>query len=136
MSIRYKFEDFEIDLRKPLDKGGFGDVYKAIEKKTGKIYAIKRIKINELNEEEIDNMFFMNKCENSTKFIGYFEEENLIYIIMELCDYSLAQKIKNKKLNILEIKEILEQLNNALKIMYVNKIIHRDIKPENILINN
>ena len=112
MNTKYKFDDFKIDLRKPLGRGGFGDVYKAIEKNTGKIYAIKRIPIEDLEDEEIDNMFYVNKCENSTKLIGYFEEENLIYIIMELCDYSLTQRIKDKKLNIREIKEILEQLNN------------------------
>ena len=79
-------------------------------------------------------MIFMNNCENSIKYYGCFKEENLIYLIMELCDCSLEQKIKNKKLSIKEIKEILEQLNNVFKIMSDNAIIHRDIKPENILI--
>ena len=134
MNNKYKFEDFEIDFRKPLGKGGFGDVYKAIEKKTGKLYAIKRIPINNLEDEEINNMLNMNICENSIKYYGYFKEENLIYLIMELCDCNLNQIINKKKLNIKEIKEILGQLNNAFKIMYDNKIIHRDIKPENILI--
>ena len=112
MDTKYKFDDFEIDFKKPLGKNGFGDVYKAIEKKTGKIYAIKRIKINELNEEEIKKMILMNKCENSIKYYGYFKEEKLTYLIMELCDCSLAQIIEDKKLNVKEIKEILEQLNH------------------------
>ena len=76
----------------------------------------------------------MNKCENSIKYYGYFKVEKLTYLIMELCDCSLDQIIKNKKLNVKEIKEILEQLNNVFKIIYENKIIHKDIKPENILI--
>ena len=132
---RYKFEDFEIDFRKPLGKGGFGGVYKAKEKSSGKEYAIKRIpELNDENEEEINNMLSMNKCENSIKYYGFFKEENLIYLIMELCDYNLNQIINEKKLNDEEIKEILEQLNNVFKIMNDNAIIHRDIKPENILI--
>ncbi len=53
---------------------------------------------------------------------------------MELCDCNLYQMIEKKKLNIKEIKELLEQLNNAFKTMYINSIIHRNIKPENILI--
>ena len=134
MNTNYKYEDFEIDFKKPLGKGGFGGVYKAKEKSSGKEYAIKRIPIDELNEEEINNMSFMNKCENSVKYFGYFKEDNLIYIIMELCDYNLNQIISEKKLNVKEIKEILEQLNNVFKIMKDNAIIHRDIKPENILI--
>ena len=53
---------------------------------------------------------------------------------MELCDGNLTQKINERCLDVSEIKEILEQLNNAFKIMCEQKIIQRDIKPENILI--
>ena len=99
MDTKYKIEDFKIDFMKPLGKGGFSEVYKATEKKTGKVYAIKRFSNNDLNEDEINIMLNMNKCENSIKFYGYFKEENLIYLIMELCDYNLNEIINNKKLN-------------------------------------
>ena len=79
-------------------------------------------------------MNLLNECKNSIKFFGYFQDENFIYLIMELCDCSLNKIIKKKNLNAKEIKEILKQLNNVFKIMNDNAIIHRDIKPENILI--
>ena len=69
---RYKSEEFEIDFKNPLGKGGFGEVYKATEKETNKVYAIKRISINKLNEEEIGNMIIMNKCDNSIKYYEFF----------------------------------------------------------------
>ena len=134
--IKFNFEDFNIDFSRPLGKGGFSDVYKATEKTTGKVYAIKRISSDEDNEEEINNMLFMNKCENSIKYYGCFQKENFIYLIMELCDCSLDQLINEKNLNVKEIKEIFEQLNNVFKMMYDKSLIHRDIKPENILIKN
>ena len=134
MNDKYKFDDFIIDFKNPLGIGGFGDVYKATEKNTKEVFAIKRIPIDKLEDEEINNMLNMNKCENSIKYYGYFKEGNLIYLIMELCDCNLEQIINEKKGNIKEIKEILEQLNNVFKIMHENSIIHRDIKPENILI--
>ena len=134
MNTEFKFEDFEINFDEPLGKGGFGEVYKGKEKNTGKVYAIKRFSKENLFKEELDNMKLMNEYKNSVEYFGYFEYKNFIYLIMELCNYSLAQKIKNKKLNIKEIKEILEQLNNVFKIMHKKSIIHRDIKPENILI--
>ena len=137
MNTKYNVKDFEINFFKPLGRGGFGDVYKATEKNTGIVYAIKRIPIDNLEEAEINNMLIMNECENSIKYFGYFKEENLFYLVMELCDCSLVQIIKDKKkLNIKEIKEILKQLNNAFKIMYNNSIIHRDINPANILIKS
>ena len=129
MNHEFKFEDFEFDFRNPIGKGVFGTVYKAIEKKNGKVYAIKRYSNYDLNEDEIISMSNMNKCENSIKYYGKFIDKDKIYLIMELCDYSLAQIIDEKKGNIKEINEILEQLNNAFKLLYEKKIIHRDIKP-------
>ena len=137
----FRFEDFEIDFRKPLGEGGFGAVYKATRRNFNEVYAIKRISIENLNENEIQeiqeiiNMNLLNGCKNSIKFFGYFQDEDFIYLIMELCDCSLDKIIKKKKnLNAEEIKEILKQLNNVFKIMHEKSIIHRDIKPENILI--
>ena len=108
MNKKFKYEDFEIDFTKPLGEGGFGTVYKAIEKETGKIYAIKRVIIQNNIDKEIDIMLNMNECENSIKYFGFFIKENLLYIIMELCDCSLDEILKTKQLNVKEIKEILE----------------------------
>ena len=108
-NTEFSFEDFEIDFRNPLGEGGVGTVFKATEKNTGKVYAVKRFSIDVLNIQEIDNMLLMNKCENSIKYFGSFKDKKLIYLIMEICDYSLAQITKNKKLDVKEIKEILEK---------------------------
>ena len=119
----FRFEDFEFDFKKPLGEGGFGAVYKATRKNSNEIYAIKRIPIDDLNENEIQenqeiiNMNLLNECKNSIKFFGYFQEENFIYLIMELCDCSLNEIIKTKNFNAKEIKEILEQLNNVFCII-------------------
>ena len=43
-------------------------------------------------------MYLMNQCENSIKYFGDFEYKNKIYLIMELCDCSLDQIIKEKKI--------------------------------------
>ena len=134
MNTKFKLENFKIDFTKPIGKGTFGEVYKATEKNSGKDYAIKKIPIDKFDNDVINNMLLMNNCENSIKYYGYFKEKNFIYLIMELCDCNLSQMIEKKKLKIKEIKELLEQLNNAFKTMHKNSIIHRNIKPENILI--
>ena len=80
MNTKFKYDDFEIDFKKPIGVGGFGAVYKATEKNTGKVYAIKRFLIENLFEEELENMKIMNECKNSVEYFGYFEYNNLIYL--------------------------------------------------------
>ena len=51
MSIKIKTEEYKII--KQLGKGGFGEVYLVSNKKDNKYYAVKKILINNLSEEEI-----------------------------------------------------------------------------------
>jgi len=138
MLNNFQLNDFEIDFNEPIFKGTVSSIYKALDKNKKKQYAIKRIPVSAFKEEEIisaiNDMVIMNECENSTKCFGYFKDENYFYIIMERCEFSLDKIINEKKGDIKELKEILEQLNNALKMMQDNGIIHMNIKPENILI--
>ena len=63
-----------------------------MNKNSNEFYEIKRIPIDDLNEnemqenQEIINMNLLNGCKNSIKFFGYFQDEDFIYLIMELCD--------------------------------------------------
>ena len=109
MNTKFKYDDFEIDFRNPLGKGGFSDVYRAKEKSTGKIYAIKRVKIDEFKDEEINNMLDMNNYDNSIKYYGHFIDKDLIYLIMEICDFILDE-ISKKKFLILINKRIIRAI--------------------------
>ena len=158
-----KKEDFKkyYDIIDVIGNGAYGFVYKAKEKGSNRLVAIKvmdldKIRKNFMNiyeDEEIENQIklckeaFKNEYENmkicsenninSVKCYEYFENDNFFVIIMELCDKNLAKLLlerKKNKFNKDEILEIMKQLNKTFKIMSERKILHRDLKLENILI--
>ena len=135
-----------------LGKGSFGYVYKVYDTNdNNKIYALKVIDISEKEGQkeylekaiqyEISIMKKLN-CENSVRLIESFQNEDLTYLILELCDDNLDKVYKDRlnktKLpyNELEVYLIMTQLNNCFKKMREGeeKVIHRDLKLENILV--
>ena len=123
-----------------LGKGSFSTVYKVKNPKTNEFFALKEIDISKRPktkiEDEIRIMKSMNS-ENSVSFINSISTKKYFYIIMEYCEFTLEQYIQRRQnpFSVSEIKYLLNQLNNAFKIMNEKKIIHRDLKPSNILIS-
>lgn len=153
---------YEVYKNELLGESGYAKIYKAKDKKTGKMKAIKIVEKdtikkywkthskeikkptdNDLNPyfngyfNEVNHMKILqsinNQNQNTVIFNEYFNTKEKFAIVMELCDGNLLDYIKDKDLNIEEIKDILIQLNNSFEIMNKNKIFHRAIKPENIL---
>ena len=132
-------DNLRIDFENPISNNdNESNVYKAINIQTKKEYAIKKIDLSVNIDEEISIYEKLNSCENSIKYYGTFMDAESKYILMELCDYSLAKKLNDKKLDqeyfsVKDIKEIFSELNTTFNIMRENNIIHGNLKPENIL---
>jgi len=142
MSIR----DFEIG--KELGKGAFGSVFIVKRKEDTKIYAMKRVKISQLNTKERENA--LNEVRilaslNHPNIVGYkeafYEEDSrTLNIVMEFADDGdLETKIQKnvKSKNLFGEKEIwncLCQILQGLKYLHENKIMHRDLKCANIFL--
>jgi len=131
MEGRYQFE-------KKIGGGNFGEVF------LGKLnVAIKRIQKKLIQEENLYEELererdILTKCqsENVVKLIDFVESKDYYDIILEHCDSDLKTILKKRKegYSIPEIRNIMNQLNNAFKVLEANNIIHRDIKLENILV--
>jgi serine/threonine protein kinase len=121
-----------------IGSGAYSKVYKALDK-NGKIIAIKKINIHNINDKLLERIEYEihihKKLEhpNIVKLHDVFRNDKCICLILEYCD----QDFDNIKYNIKpsEIKLYIIQLNDAFKYLKENNIIHRDIKPKNILLS-
>ena len=144
-------EDYEIINR--LGGGSFADVYKAKEKSTGQLVAIKILKKKykkwedclELREckslQKLHDGSHSNKPgeENIIKlkqiiFIRKTGTLNLVFEYMETDLLELMKSREPKKLTEGEIRDIIHKTLLGLSFMHKYGFFHRDMKPENILL--
>ena len=134
MSIWEKYDKKEL-----IGTGTYGKIFKAKNLETGNYVAIK-----EIQKKKSDNKYLNEiektpkiKNENIISIKETFETNYFFYIVMELCICNLEEYIKMRDtgLSIDEIKQVLIQINNTLKLTLKENLIHRDLKPSNILIS-
>ena len=144
-------DDYEMITR--LGGGSFADVYKALEKSTGELVAIKVLKrkykkwddCNELMEcrslQKLHNDSTFNKPgeENIIKlkqiiFVKKTGTLNLIFEYMETDLLELMKSCEPKALKEDQIRDIMHQTLLGLSFMHKYGFFHRDMKPENLLL--
>ena len=139
-------EGFEI-LEK-LGDGAYSVVYKVRRKEDSKVYALKKVRLQNLSEKEKENS--LNEVRilasvKSTFVIAYKEafideKDQSLCIVMEYADKGdLYQKIcQFKKMGCLieevDVWRIFIQMVKGLKALHDLKILHRDLKSANIFL--
>ena len=137
-------KDFKIE--KLLGKGAFGSVWIVTRIEDGTKYAMKRVKIAQMNQKDKENA--LNEIRilaslDHPNVIAYheafFDDESLtLNIVMELADDGdIESKIKQNQKSRQAFEEntiwmFLIQILNGLKYLHDNKIMHRDLKSANI----
>ena len=138
--------DFEFGTT--LGKGAFGSVSIVKRKEDQQIYAMKRVKMMNLNKKEKDNSFNEVRILASLRhknIIGYkeafFDEKSsTLNIVMEYADDGdLSSKIKDMLKKHLQFEEntiwsILIQILEGLNYLHKSSVIHRDLKSANIFL--
>ena len=130
-----------------IGEGMYGKVYKAINIKENKYYAIKQLNFKDINEKEkkqINNEVSFIKNLKHPNVISYKDsfndENNLFNIVTIFCEggdiYNKIQQQNNEYFNEEQILNWMVQILLGLNYIHKNGIIHRDIKPQNIYIQN
>lgn len=129
-----------------LGEGTYGTVYKALDKETGRIVALKRMV--PMNDDEgipattIREIMLLKELRhpNIVRLYDVLFRIPKLTLVFEFCDCDLKQLMEtrpNKMLNAqTEVVSFMFQMLNGLNYMHARSVVHRDIKPQNLLVNN
>ncbi|KAF9354689.1 NADPH-dependent diflavin oxidoreductase 1 [Mortierella sp. AD094] len=136
-------EDFE-KLNK-VGEGTYGVVYRARDKKTDEIVALKRIRM----ERENDGLPISSLRE--IKLLKTLRHDNIvlvrdvavgndldqIFLVMEYCEQDMAALMDNlkKPYSPAEVKCLMYQLLKGIEYCHDHFVVHRDLKLSNLLLN-
>jgi eukaryotic-like serine/threonine-protein kinase len=130
-------------IERELGRGAMGVVYKAFDPVVERPLAIKTIRLDVNNREEL-----ARRLRREAKSVGQLEHPNIVtlydagecegmfYLAMQyLAGESLwARMQRQQPFSLKETQEILRQISSALDYAHRRGVIHRDVKPANIIV--
>jgi len=134
-----------------IDEGTYGVVYRARERITGEIVALKRVKLEQEREgfpltalREISLLMALNHPNvldvreivvSGSRGAGL---QRRIFIVMEFVEHDLKALMEamNRCFSMSEVKCLLLQLLQGVSYLHRNWILHRDLKTSNLLLSN
>ncbi|XP_009108409.1 cyclin-dependent kinase F-4 isoform X5 [Brassica rapa] len=129
-------------LIKEVGDGTFGTVWRAINKQTGEVVAIKKMKKKYYSWDECINLREVKSLRrmdhpNIVKLKEVIREHDILYFVFEYMDYNLYQLMKDRQKLFAEavIKKWCFQVFHGLSYMHQRGYFHRDLKPENLLVS-
>ncbi len=139
---RLTFESI-YEMGETLGSGSFATVKRAVERSSGKEFAVKIIHKHALeeNRDSIMNEILVLKNvsqPNIVRFHHVFETKRRIYLVTQLLRggelFDLI--VRRGSLSEAESSRILRRLAQAVMYLHLKKICHRDLKPENLMFAN
>lgn len=133
------------EIKKRLGKGAYGIVWKAVDRQTGEIVAVKKIFDAFRNRTDAQRTFReimllqeFGDHPNIVKLLNVIRAQNDkdIYLIFEYMDTDLHAVIKKGTLlKDIHKRYVMYQLFKAIKYLHSGNVIHRDQKPSNVLLD-
>uniref|UniRef100_A0A5B6ZIB6 Putative cyclin-dependent kinase F-4 n=1 Tax=Davidia involucrata TaxID=16924 RepID=A0A5B6ZIB6_DAVIN len=127
---------------KEVGDGTFGSVWRAINKQTGEVVAIKKMKRKYYSWEECINLREVKSLRkmnhpNIVKLKEVIRENDILYFVFEYMECNLYQLMKDrgKLFSEAEVRNWCFQVFQGLAYMHQRGYFHRDLKPENLLVS-
>ncbi len=133
-------EDFTFLTK--VGKGSFGEVWKAVNKKTQQVVAIKNIDLEEADDDIEDirkEISILSELESDfvTRYYGSFIEGTRLSIVMEyLGGGSVFDLMQSCDFDEAYIAIVMREVLKGLEYLHSTNKIHRDIKAANILLSD
>ncbi|KAF4430978.1 CMGC/CDK protein kinase [Fusarium austroafricanum] len=139
------------DKLNDIEEGTYGWVARATDKATGKVVALKRLKLepqdrNGLPVTGLREIQILKDCQHRN--IVTMEEvvvgdhvsrpDNSLFLVLEFVEHDLKSILEDMPEPFLssEVKRLLLQLTSGIAYLHDNWILHRDLKTSNLLLNN
>ncbi|CAM9966797.1 unnamed protein product, partial [Phaeothamnion confervicola] len=125
-----------------LGRGAYSTVRVGVNKETGKRVAVKCIERARLRPADVGalrqeaGLLAQLRHPNIVELYGFFEEPEMFYMPLELCDGGeLFDRIVVKQFYTeREARDLVRTLLTAVAYCHANGVVHRDLKPENLLL--
>ncbi|KAL8052719.1 hypothetical protein ABFX02_05G024000 [Erythranthe guttata] len=136
----------EFERLNKIDEGTYGVVYRARDKKSGEIVALKKVKMEKEREgfpltalREINILLsFDHPSIVDVKEVVVGSSLDSIFMVMEYMEHDLKALMESMKqpFSQSEVKCLMLQLLRGVKYLHDNWVLHRDLKTSNLLLNN
>ncbi|XP_039068968.1 cyclin-dependent kinase G-2-like isoform X2 [Hibiscus syriacus] len=136
----------EFERLNKIDEGTYGVVFRAKDKKTGEIVALKKVKMEKEREGfPLTSLREINILLSShhpsivdVKEVVVGSSLDSIFMVMEYMEHDLKALMETMKqpFSQSEVKCLMLQLLEGVKYLHDNWVLHRDLKTSNLLLNN
>uniref|UniRef100_A0A8D0L5N1 Cyclin-dependent kinase 12 n=1 Tax=Sphenodon punctatus TaxID=8508 RepID=A0A8D0L5N1_SPHPU len=144
----------KFDIIGIIGEGTYGQVYKAKDKDTGELVALKKVRLDNEKEgfpitaiREIKILRQLIHCSvvnmkeivtDKQDALDFKKDKGAFYLVFEYMDHDLMGLLESGLVQFSEdhIKSFMKQLMEGLDYCHKKNFLHRDIKCSNILLNN
>eukprot|EP00475_Leptophrys_vorax_P010887 TRINITY_DN17447_c0_g3_i1.p1 TRINITY_DN17447_c0_g3~~TRINITY_DN17447_c0_g3_i1.p1 ORF type:complete len:362 (+),score=110.70 TRINITY_DN17447_c0_g3_i1:99-1088(+) len=125
-----------------VGEGTYGEVYKAKDRETGEIVALKKIRLEAEDEgipsTAIREISLLRELDhkNVVRLKDVVHQDHKLCLVFEFLDQDLKRYIdKNKeRITLEQVKLFMYQLISGIAYCHSHRVLHRDLKPQNLLI--